>query len=137
MVFSWIESKKELDVGLCVLDVRYSQKREAWIYSGLDSIINQLIKRNKILDVKKHSIELDFISKRKFTFRGRTFDGLWQNCKNKTDTYMFISHSKMYNEGNKFPFPGLIVSYKMLEDDICEIRFTVENLILSNFVRSL
>ena len=136
MVFSWIESKKELDLGLCVLDVRYNSKREAWIYSGKSEIIDRLIERNKI-ETQKHSIEMKFTSKRKFTFRERTFDGLWQDYKNKPNTYMFVSHTKMNAEGTKNPFPGVLINYRMLEDGICEMKIIVNNSIFVNIIRTL
>lgn len=134
MVFSWIESKKELDLGLCVLDVRYNSKREAWIYSGKSEIIDRLIERNKI-ETQKHSIKMNFSSKRKFTIREKTFDGLWQDY--KPNTYLFVSHTRMNAEGTKNPFPGVLINYRMLEDGICEIKIIVNNKIFVNIVRTL
>ena len=74
MKFSTIVSDKELDLGLCVVDIKYNKKTGQIAYSGIEPIIDKLIERNNF-EGKKKTIEIEFKDRFHFKIGNMMYEG--------------------------------------------------------------
>lgn len=140
MKFSTIVSDKELDLGLCVVDIKHNHKTGMVAYSGIEPIIDKLIQRNNFEGEKK-SIELEFKDRFNFKIGNTMFEGRWQTYKDPIsgrtmeNHMLFISHQKTLPRiTTRSPIPGLVIKYEMLEDGMYEIYILSTNKIINGFV---
>lgn len=143
MKFSTIVSDKELDLGLCVVDIKHNHKTGLVAYSGIEPIIDKLIQRNNF-EGKKKTIEIEFKDRFHFKIGNMMYEGRWQPYKDpifggeKEGHKLFISHQKeLPRLSSRCPVPGLVIGLGEQIEGIYETRIISTNKIINNFVDGL
>lgn len=138
MKFSVIIVNDKLDTTNCVVDERVSNKGTSIAYSGIDNIIEALIRRNNLNGkVHKHTIDIDLIDRHRVKYEGKLYKGLWT----ETETgYCFKTNVSGNYETERNIFPGVKLEYRMYgtgEEHLSELTFIVNNTIFCNIIRCL
>ena len=140
MKFAVIVSYNELDLGLCVVDVKHNHKTGEIAYSGIEPVIDKLIERNNFEGNKK-TIELEFKDRFNFKIGNMNFKGRWQPYKDPIqgklmdNHWLFVSHQKeLPRVSSRSPFPGLVIKFEKLEDGVYETKILSTNKILNNII---
>lgn len=135
MKFSVISVEQKLKDIPDNIDVRLTVRYDYTVYSGLDINIIKLIEQNNLTNVNEKTIDIDFVSKTKFSFDKQKYTGLWNK---KSDTeYKFNTIINGVKDGTKYPFPGVKFVYTPIEDQKTELEIYVNNKALVKVIKGL
>lgn len=124
----------EMDLGLCVLDVRESIDGKI-CYSGMESIVDKFIKQN---DIHNSGLTRDIEIKNlhTFIFNNYTFDnGLFQTNRHGKGYLFNCTVRPRFRTGIITPFPGVKqINHEPIEG-LQEVQFQITNQIICKMIR--
>lgn len=129
-------SEEPLELGICVVDER-ENKDGKFCYSGLNSIIDNLIKNNNGKCIyTPMNVPVDIIDKHTFRFGKYVHDnGLFQANRHGSGYLFNCVIDPKYTAGTKTPFPGVTIVAQFPVDGKQEVQFQITNKIICNMIR--